>query len=195
MSLELLNTFATLTTTIIVAVTAIAALVQLRHLRAGNQISGQLALRQVLLGDEFMTAMGRTLTEIPPLLEEPEFEQFIHDFHVNPGKNENDRYENAYAAGLLVGRNLENIGNMIRNGLTDRRIFLEQYANLTLMAWDAIEPALMIRRKAVESDAPWEDFEYLVVLARRWIHENGTCFPKNVDRILPTYTEIEPRGL
>lgn len=56
MSLELSNTLATLTTTIIIAATAVAAIVQLRHLRASNQIAGQLALRQVLLDDNFMGA-------------------------------------------------------------------------------------------------------------------------------------------
>ena len=37
MSLELVNTFGTLLTVAIIAATAIAAMVQLRHLRASNQ--------------------------------------------------------------------------------------------------------------------------------------------------------------
>lgn len=58
MSLELLTTLATIATTVIIGATAIAAIVQLRHLRAGNQIAGQLALRQVLLDDDFWNSIG-----------------------------------------------------------------------------------------------------------------------------------------
>jgi len=44
MSLELINAVAGLATVTIVAVTAVAALIQLRHLRAGNQISALLSV-------------------------------------------------------------------------------------------------------------------------------------------------------
>jgi len=186
-SLELLNTLATIATTLIIGATAIAAIVQLRHLRAGNQIAGQLALRQVLLDSAFWNAIGRTRFEIPRLLEDPEFRKFVREFHLSSAGEGDERYDDPYTAALTVGRNLENIGNMIRNGLTDRRVFLEQYANLVVMAWDAVEPLLRIRREAAQSDTPWEDFEYLTVLARRWMSESGSCYPKGVARILPSF--------
>jgi len=185
-SLELLNVLATMLTTVIIGATAIAAIVQLRHLRAGNQITGQLALRQVLLDEEFWKAIGRVRFEIPTLLQQPEFVRFVREYHVGDATADDERYDPPYTAALLVGRNLENVGNMIRNGLTDKRIFLEQYANLVLRAWDAVEPLLMIRREATGSDAPWEDFEYLTVLARKWTAESKSCYPKGVERILPT---------
>ena len=185
MSLEQWSTLATITTTLIIGATAIAAIVQLRHLRAGNQIAGQLALRQVLLGDDFMTAMGRTRSEIPALLKEPEFCEFVRTFHLPSASEGPARYETAYAAALTVGRNLENVGNMIRNGLTDKRIFIEQYANLVEMAWESTEPLLRMRREATGRDTAWEDFEYLTVLAREWTSQVRTCYPKDVARILP----------
>jgi hypothetical protein len=57
MSLELLNAIGTLLTVTIVAATAIAALVQLRHLRAGNQINAMLRIGEEL-GAKF-TRPGR----------------------------------------------------------------------------------------------------------------------------------------
>ena len=66
MSLELLNTVASLATTLIVAATAIAALVQLRHLRAGNQIEGQLAMVNLFQGQEFESALRRARRDLPP---------------------------------------------------------------------------------------------------------------------------------
>ncbi|HKW10543.1 MAG TPA: hypothetical protein VJO33_09195 [Gemmatimonadaceae bacterium] len=188
MSLELLNTLATLLTTLIIAATAIAAIVQLRHLRAGNQIAGQLAMRQVLLDGEFWDAVGRVRSEVPALLKDPRFVKFVREWHLQGPSEDDDRFDGPYTAALMVGRNMENIGNMIRNGLTDRRIFLEQYAYLVVTAWDAIEPLLKIRREATASDAPWEDFEYLTVLSRKWIAAGRTCYPHDVERILPSFT-------
>jgi hypothetical protein len=185
MSLELLNTLATITTTVVISATAIAAVIQLRHMRASNQIAGQLALRQVLLDDAFIESMGHVRFEIRELLKDPQFLEFVRQFHLSTASDGDERYERPYAAALRVGRNLENIGNMIRNGLTDRRIFLEQYANLVVMAWDGTEQLLRIRREATGNNATWEDFEYLTVLSRRWIAEVRSCYPKGVERILP----------
>jgi hypothetical protein len=186
MSLELLNTLATITSTVVIGATAIAAVIQLRHMRAGNQIAGQLALRQVLLDDAFIESMGHVRFEIRELLKDPQFLEYVREFHLSTASDGDDeRYDRPYMAALRVGRNLENIGNMIRNGLTDRRIFLEQYANLVVMAWDGTEPLLRIRRQATGNDATWEDFEYLTVLSRRWISEVRSCYPKGVERILP----------
>jgi hypothetical protein len=187
MSLELLNTLATITTTIVIAATAIAAIVQLRHLRNGNQIAAQLALRQLLLDTGFWAAVGQARHEIPKLLEDPKFRQFVREYHLStaPTVEDDERFEGPYTAALAVGRNLENIGNMVRNGLTDPRIFLEQYATLVETAWNATEPLLKIRREAVGSDAPWEDFEYLTVLARDWNAKVRSCYPSGVRRILP----------
>ena len=146
-------------------------------------------MRQVLLDREFWNAIGRARFEIPVLLKDPDFVEFVRAYHLSSADDGDERFEEAYAAALIVGRNLENIGNMVRNGLTDKRIFLEQYANLVVMARDATEPLLMIRREAEASDTPWEDFEYLTVLSRRWLAEARSSYPKTEARILPSYAQ------
>jgi len=191
MTLELINTLASVATTIIVAAAAVAALVQLRHLRGANQISGQLALRQVLLDRGFLEAVGRARQDVPVLMKEAAFRKYVADYHLGIAED-HERYDSLYEDILVVGRNLENIGNMIRNGLTDERIFLEQYATLVIIAWDATEPLLRIRRAATSSDTPWEDFEYLTVLARRWNAEKRSAYPVGVERILPPHAELRP---
>jgi len=189
MTLELINTLASVATTIIVAAAAVAALVQLRHLRGANQISGQLALRQVLLDRDFLEAVGRARQEVPKLMKEPAFRKYVADYHLGMAED-HERYDSLYEEILLVGRNLENIGNMVRNGLTDGRIFIEQWSPLVITAWDAIEPLLRIRRVAEQGDSMWEDFEYLTVLARRWNAEKRSAYPASVERILPPYAEL-----
>ncbi|MFI5389364.1 MAG: hypothetical protein ACHQY2_06560, partial [Candidatus Eremiobacterales bacterium] len=81
MTLELINTLASVASTVVIAATAVAALVQLRHLRAQNQISGQLALRQVLLDRDFLEAVGRARQEVPMLMKEPAFRKYVADYH------------------------------------------------------------------------------------------------------------------
>ncbi|HEY7994219.1 MAG TPA: hypothetical protein VID24_08415 [Candidatus Eremiobacteraceae bacterium] len=190
MTLELINTLASVASTVVIAATAVAALVQLRHLRAQNQISGQLALRQVLLDRDFLEAVGRARQEVPMLMKEPAFRKYVADYHLGLAED-NERYDSLYEEILLVGRNLENIGNMVRNGLTDGRIFIEQWSPLVIVAWNAIEPLLRIRRVAERGDYAWEDFEYLTVLARRWLAENRSAYPRNVARILPPHEQLE----
>lgn len=193
-TLELINTIATVVTTVVITATAIAALVQLRHLRAQNQISGQLALRQVLLDRDMFEAVGRARQEVPLLMQEPAFRKYVADYHLGLAED-NERYDSLYGEILIVGRNLENIGNMVRNNLTDGRIFIEQYSPLVMIAWDAIEPLIRIRRAATKTDNSWEDFEYLTVLARRWVAEKRSAYPRNVARILPPYQELERESL
>ena len=83
---------------------------------------------------------------------------------------------------------------MVRNGLTDGGIFIEQWSPLVITAWDAIEPLLRIRRVAEQADYGWEDFEYLTVLARRWVADTRTVYPRNVPRILPPHTQLAAEG-
>jgi hypothetical protein len=56
MSLELVNTFATLGTFSVIAATAIAAIVQLRHMRGSNQIVALNELRETTETAEFRAA-------------------------------------------------------------------------------------------------------------------------------------------
>lgn len=188
MSLELLNTTATLATSAIVAATAIAALIQLRHLRASNQIEGQLAINKLIQSDEFRVALMK-LQGLPQMIVNPEIR-----WAFRPPLSESLPREviEMRSAAKIVGSNLENIGNMVRNELTDRQLFVEQFGNVVMEAWDLLLPLTCIRRKfSPEHDAIWEDFEYLTILSRKWMETGGSAFPRNVQRILPPWTDLD----
>ena len=184
MSLELINTLASVATTVIIAATAIAAMIQLRHLRANNQIELQLAIHKAFIDRDFWAAIGKARTEIPRLAQDPEFERFSERYHRGAPADGDERFEDGYEAALVVGRTFENIGNMMRNGLSEPRMFFEQYAPLVVSAWEATEPVTRLRRRVEGSDLPWEDFEYLTALSRRWLAEHGSVYPKGVERII-----------
>ena len=57
MSLELVNTFVTLGTFVVIAATAIAAIVQLRHARSSNHIVALNELRETTETPDFQAAL------------------------------------------------------------------------------------------------------------------------------------------
>jgi hypothetical protein len=77
MSLELLNTLGTLTTVIIVGATAIAALVQLRHLRAANQINAMLSVVTALDAKAVRDAAEHARRELGSAINDPTFREIV----------------------------------------------------------------------------------------------------------------------
>jgi len=187
MSLELLNTIATLATCVIITTTAVAALVQLRHLRASNQIQGQLAINALIQGDEFRAARI-TIRTLSRMMEDPEL---AWAFRAPLTDELPQEVVEMRLAAARVGSNFENIGNMVRNNLTDGRLFVEQFGNVVSEAWDLLEPYTRLRRKTEPwHDAAWEEFEYLTILSRDWLRTHPTAF-LHVRSLLPPWTEIE----
>jgi len=187
MSLELLNTVATLATCVIIATTAIVALVQLRHLRASNQIQGQLAINALIQSDQFWDAQMK-IEGLSAMLNDP---TFAWAFRQRLSEELPPEVVAMRRAARVVGSNLENIGNMIRNGLTEKGLFIEQFGNVVSEAWNLLEPYARVRRQLEENDAVWEDFEYLTMLSREWMETQGSVFPAQRRRILPPWNEME----
>lgn len=70
MSLELINTLAAVGTLVIIAVTAVAALVQLRHLSSSNQLAGLLHTVKVYEAPEFQRDLSWMKFSIADLWEQ-----------------------------------------------------------------------------------------------------------------------------
>ena len=71
MSLELVATLASIGTLLVIAATAVAAFVQLRHLSGSNSISALTESREVLESAEFAAAQRFVASELPELLKDP----------------------------------------------------------------------------------------------------------------------------
>src|SRR5215472_14260811 len=65
MSLELVNALAAVGTFVVIAVTALAALIQLRHLRSSNQLAGLLQTVNVFGDPEFQRKLAWLHDEFP----------------------------------------------------------------------------------------------------------------------------------
>jgi len=185
MSLEVVNTLASLTTVVIVAATAIAALVQLRHLNAGNQINAMLAIGQELGAREFRDAAQLVRQELEEAFNDLSFRDFVVAAARNQAQPEiNSHYMEMQRASLMVGNAYEELGILVKRGIVDKEMFLDRYAWVILANWKKLERPLAFSREAAATDLIWENFEYLAVLAEDWImgHARGT-YPQGVRRM------------
>lgn len=186
MSLEMLNTVATLTTTLVVAAAAIAALVQLRHLRAGNQINAMLTI-----GNEFAEEAQRKAVELirrdlARSLEDLAF----RDYHVAVAlaaapANADPAHQELWSSARLVGNTYETLGALVKNRIVDQRIFMDLYGANVSRDWSAMEGYIALLRDATHKESYYENFEYLTVLSQDFAERAPSTYPSGLRRLKP----------
>lgn len=185
MSLELLSTIGTLLTVAIVGATAIAALVQLRHLRAGNQITALLTIGDRLQSERFRDAAYLVSHRLATALEDPTFRTFI--IARQRGETTPEvaaEYATINQSALLVGNTYEEIGNLVKNGVIDETLFMDQYCQSIARLWGLLEKYIGFFRDATGDIGLWDNFEYITVRGREFLAKYPTTYPNGVPRIV-----------
>ena len=187
MSLELANTLATLGTFVVIAATAIAAILQLRHARTSNQIAALNELRETTETREFMEASHFVQGVLSAKLQDPEFR-----YQVAMRSVRSDETRALIAKANLVGNFFESMGTLVKTGLVDKELALQIWDGVTVQAWEHLAPYVAIVRRSA-GDVLWEKFEFLAVLAQDWIaaHPKGT-YPVGMRRINLRDEWLEP---
>jgi hypothetical protein len=183
MSLELVNTLATFGTFFVIAATAIAAIVQLRHSRTSNQILALNEIRETMESADFQKARHLIAAELPVKLREPAFRRQFGDPSART-----DETRPFIGKIINMANFYENIGTFVKAGLIDRDLALDLWSGVVIGAWERLAPLVAILRRPSTSDPAgantWENFEYLTVLSQDWIatHPKG-MYPAHVRRI------------
>jgi hypothetical protein len=174
MTLEVVNTIASIGTLLVIAATAIAALGQLRHMRGSNQIDALTECREVMESEKFQRATQFVARELPALLEEPKTREAL----ANPPLPEGLR------AITNVGNFFESMGGFVKHGIIDADIARDLWAGIVAQSWSRLRPALAIMRRQA-GPALWENFEYLASISEEWIvrHPDG-LYPPGRTRLL-----------
>jgi len=183
MSLELVNTFGTLLTVAIIAATAVAAMVQLRHLRAGNQINAMLSIGNQIDTKAFSDAITLVRARLDSTLEDPAYRDYVRARNLGialPAVSE--EYRELHHAALLVGNLYEELGILVKNGVVDRDMLLDRYGFNISILWNAVSRWVGWVRATTGNNGIWENFEYLTVLAQDFMHERVSTYPKGVRR-------------
>ena len=169
--LEMLNTVAAIGTFVVIAATAIAAVFQLRHLRAANQLEGLLTVLARVEDSNFNSWLTDTQQQLPHLLSDPDYVRSV----IN---NSFDRS----VAWLQLGNSYDWVGNLVKNKLIPEPAFLDVYSFRVVQAWELMIPVTLLARFNT-TDGIWENFEFLYMRALAWAdsHPNG-AYPKHMAR-------------
>lgn len=169
MHVELWNAIAAWGTFLVIAATAIAALIQLRHMRVGNQITILNELRETYETPHFQETLAFIYADLQELLEQPQFRYEVTHREVRSKEN----HMNIERANS-VGNFYDILGLYIREGYVDKTIAVELWAKVVVSAWRALEPLKALYRRSGRMTG-WENFEWLTVLSQDWLstHRDG----------------------
>ena len=179
MSIEWIGIMLSDATLLVIGETAVAAVIQLRHLRASNQLSALLEILDQWNAPALRDAYARFHSDLPAKLADP---QFRADYSKEGSMDRSTHPE------MLVFDFWEQVGTYTKHGLIDERILLDIISAQVFNAWKKASPAVELARKA-NGGAVAENFEYLAVRAALWNkrYSDGT-YPRG----FPRMAELEP---
>jgi hypothetical protein len=173
MSADWVIAIGTLGTFLVITASAAAALIQLRHMRGGNQVAALTEFRETTESDRFKTAQTFVSFELPKRLKDP----------VERVRATAVPFSGEYAAISTVANVFESLGGLIKNGVIDRDVACDVFSYIVIRNWDAMLP-LTTHLRATVDRAIWENFEYLTLLSKRFLatHPAGT-YPRGEPRL------------
>jgi hypothetical protein len=173
MSQETLGTVAAVGTFVVIAATAIAAIVQLRHLRAQNQLTGLLTVLARVEDPQFNEWVDGARNVITARISDPVFRRSIVDGTFERNRNPWLNLANSY----------DWVGSLVKHNLIPEEALLDVYSGRAIQAWKIIEPIVPLVRKR-GGRGVWENFEFLFVRANEWVkHHPEGVYPKGVPRV------------
>ncbi|HZZ66065.1 MAG TPA: hypothetical protein VFE17_11235 [Candidatus Baltobacteraceae bacterium] len=174
MSPEWVGAVAAMGTFVVIAASAMAALIQMRHMRSANQIALFTAYNTEFDSPQFASAFAYVRTELPK-----------HEFTQEELTNlVNGIYLGRLHDARTIGNFFEDMGSFVATGVLHQSIVCNLYSQNVLDAWHAMAPIAFFVRKHRDMVGIWENFEYLAVLAEQFTtrHPNGV-YPKNLRRM------------
>ena len=175
MNVEILDAIASIGTFVVITVTAIAALIQLRHMRSANQLAGLLQTVNTWESASFQEKKRWVKDVLPAKLKE---NKFMHELR---SSSTLDRLEHPE---LAVCDLWEQTGCYVKHGIISEEPFLDLCAAQVAGDWNMLVPVVGLRREAF-GDAAYENFEYLAARAFAYQKHNPTNYPSHTPRLLP----------
>ncbi len=171
---DTINAVAQVGTLIVLLGTAIAALVQIRHLRAGNELEAILQLAEELETERMQTALRFVRFGLDEALERPTYRRDLAELGF---------VDSSVHLEMIACNWFDRVGSLVKLRLIDERTFLDLFARLIIYYWDHLAPAIALLRRN-RGVGQYENFEYLAALARTWKadHPDGT-YPKGTARL------------
>ena len=161
-------------TLLVIGASAIAAIVQLRHLRASNQLEALLNLEREFHGPGLQQSFRFVQSELHRKLSERAFRAELERIgFIDAGAHPEVNVLNWF----------NEMGALLKHDLVEEPTFMELFGRLAVQYWEILAPAVAIIRRR-RGDAQFHNFEYLAIRARKWLsdHPHGS-FPGGMPRI------------
>jgi hypothetical protein len=173
MSQETLSTAAAIGTFVVIAATAITAVVQLSHLRAQNQLTGLLTVLARVEDPRFNEWVDGARVMLTSRLPDPAYRRAVMDGTF-------ERKDNPW---LNLANSYDWVGSLVKHNLIPEESLLDVYSDRIIGAWTIIEGVVPLVRSR-SGPGTWENFEYLVVQAQKYNAEHAEgAYPKGVPRL------------
>lgn len=173
MSAEWVTAIATAGTFVVIAASAIAALIQLRHTRGSNQIVALNECRETLESAEFREAQRFVSYELPKRLQDPDECKKVAQLP----------FVGEYEAIGTVANFFESMGLFVKSRIIDRRIACDFWSYIVLRNWEALAPVTTYVRETLDTDALWENFEYMAMLSKAHTEKYASDYPSGMPRM------------
>jgi hypothetical protein len=170
---NVLNTWATVGTFLLLLASVIAAAISLHHAASFNQISAVISMERDLRGSDMQEALRFVQAELPYKLYDEQFRRELDAL----GFIDNRVHHEISACQWFNA-----VGTLLKNNLVDESAWMDLFARLTVAYWETLEPVIAIMRRR-RGDWQFANFEYMAMRARDWLakHPHGT-FPSHTQR-------------
>lgn len=177
MNPEWLTAIGTIGTFIVIAASAIAALLQLRHMRGSNQIIALTEIRETLESPDFREAQRFVSYELPKRLADPEERLRI--------AQPQSQFDGEYQVIDTVANFFESMGMFVKSGIIDKELACDLWSFVIVRNWKALLPVVTYAREDLNEPSLWENFEYLAWLSERHLsnHRHGSSYPQRAARM------------
>ena len=174
MSLELWNTVASIGTFFVILATAIAAVLELRHMQAKNQLQAVLTLQREFRDPELQESLRYVQFYLPQKIRDPQYRAEL----ARIGFIDSRVHMEMTACNFF-----NQMGTLVKNHIVDADAFLDQTSRIIDQYWKLLAPVIAILRRT-RGDEQYQNFEYLAALSKEWRKEHPAgVYPKDVPRM------------
>jgi hypothetical protein len=181
MEADWVTAIATAGTFVVIAASAAAALVQLRHMRGSNQIVALTECRETLESPAFRDAQRFVSYELPKRLRDP----------AEARRAAQLPFTGEYEAIGTVANFFESMGLFVKTGIIDKHIACDFWSYVVLRNWEALLPITTYVRAQIGEPALWENFEYMAALSKAYQRLHPTSYPHGMPKMPEDRSLIE----
>lgn len=158
MTLEFITTAANVATLIVLLCGAVAALIQLRALRTGNELAAVLAVHRSFAEPELQAALLYVAHELDARLTDGDYRaELAARGYIDPSAHPE----------MVVCNWFNDMGTMIAGNFVDEAIFFDAFGRIAEYEWQRLGPAIALLRRE-RGPEQYAHFELLAERAAAW---------------------------